>query len=124
MYHNFCIHSSVEGDLGCFLLLVIIDKVAINMLEHVSLLSVGPYSEYISRSGIVESSDRTISNFLKTFQTYFQSSSCISLQSHQQRKSVPFPPHPCHLWWVFLFVCLLVCFCFCFVFYLSYSDWK
>jgi hypothetical protein len=36
MYHIFCIHSSVEGKLGSFQLLTIINKVAVNIVEHVS----------------------------------------------------------------------------------------
>ena len=40
MYHTFCIHSSVEGHLSCFQLLVIINKTAINIVEHLSLLYV------------------------------------------------------------------------------------
>jgi len=41
MYHIFCIHSSVEGHLGSFQLLAIINKAAMNIVEHVSLLYVG-----------------------------------------------------------------------------------
>jgi len=41
MYHIFCIHSSVEGHLGSFQLLAIINKDAMNIVEHVSLLYVG-----------------------------------------------------------------------------------
>jgi hypothetical protein len=36
MYHIFCIHSSVEGHLGSFQLLAIINKAAMNIVEHVS----------------------------------------------------------------------------------------
>ena len=39
MYHIFCVHSSVEGHLGSFQLLTIINKAAI--VENVSLLNVG-----------------------------------------------------------------------------------
>jgi hypothetical protein len=46
------------------------------------------------RSGIAGSSSRIISSFLRNRQTDFQSS-CTSLQSHQQWKSVPLTPHPC-----------------------------
>jgi hypothetical protein len=37
MYHIFCIHSFVEGYLGSLQLLAIINKAAINIVEHVSL---------------------------------------------------------------------------------------
>ena len=40
MYHIYCIHSSVEGHLSSFQLLAIIYMVAMNIVEHVSLLHV------------------------------------------------------------------------------------
>ena len=45
------------------------------------------------RSGIAGSSCRIMSNFLRNWQTDFQSG-CTSLQTHQQWRSVPFSPHP------------------------------
>jgi len=38
MYHIFYIHSSVEGHLGSFQLLAIINKAAMNIVEHVSYM--------------------------------------------------------------------------------------
>ena len=73
MYHIFCIHSSVEGHLGSFQLLAIINKAAMNILEHVSFLPVGMSSGYMPRRGIAGSSGSTMSNFLKNSQTDFQS---------------------------------------------------
>jgi hypothetical protein len=93
MYHNFCIHSSVKGHLGYFRLLVIINKAAMNIVEHVSFLLVGTSSEYMPRRGIAGSSGSTMSNFLRNHQANFQSD-CTSLQSHQQWRSVPLSPHP------------------------------
>ena len=86
MYHIFCIHSSVEEDLGFFQLLAIINKAAMNIEEHVFLLPVGISSGYMPRSSIM-------SNFLRYLQTDFQNG-CISLQFHQQWRSVPLSPHP------------------------------
>jgi hypothetical protein len=94
MYYIFCIHSSVEGHLGSFQLLVIINKAAMNIAEHVSLLNVGESSVYVSRSDIAGSSVSTMSNFLRNLQMYFQSG-CTNLQSHQQWRSVHFSPHHC-----------------------------
>ena len=37
MNHIFCIHSLVEGHLSCFQFLAIINKAAINVVEHLSL---------------------------------------------------------------------------------------
>ena len=93
MYHIFCIHSSVERHLGSFQLLAIINKVAMNIVEHVSLLPVGASSRYTLRSGIAGSSGSTMSNFMKNLQTDFQSG-FSSLQSHQQWRSVLLSPHP------------------------------
>jgi hypothetical protein len=54
MYHIFYIHSSVEGHLGSFQLLAIINKAAMNIVEHVSLLQVGTSSGYMPRSEILK----------------------------------------------------------------------
>ena len=71
MYHIFCIYSSVEGHVGSFQLLAIINKAAINIMEHVSLLHVGESSGYMTRSGIAGSSGSIMSNFLRNHQNYF-----------------------------------------------------
>jgi len=81
MHHIFRIHSSVKGHLGSFQLLAIINKVALNIVEHVSLLYVGASFGYMPRSGIARSSDSTMSNFLRNHQADFQSN-CTSLQFH------------------------------------------
>ena len=73
MYPIFCIHSSVEGHLGSSQLLAIINKAAMNIVEHVSFLTVGKSSGYMPRRGIVGSSGSTMSNFLRNCQTDFQS---------------------------------------------------
>jgi hypothetical protein len=93
MYHIFCIHSSVEGHLGSFQILAMINKAAKNIVKHVWLLQVGTSSVYMPRKGIAGSYSSTMSNFLRNRQTDFQSG-CTSLQSHQQWRSVPLSPHP------------------------------
>jgi hypothetical protein len=92
MYYIFCIHSSVGGHLGSFQLLAIINR-AMNIVKHVSLLPVGISSWYMPRRGNAGSTGSTMSSFLKSRQTDFQSG-CTSLQSHQQWRSVPLSPHP------------------------------
>jgi hypothetical protein len=92
MYHIFCIHSSIEEHLGCFQLLAIINKEAMNIMEHVSLLHVGTSFGYMPRSNIAGSSGRTISSFLRNYRTDFQNG-CTSWQSYQQRSSVPLSLH-------------------------------
>ena len=71
MYNIFCIHSSVEGCLGSSQLLDIINKIAMNILEHMSLLYVGASFGYMPRSDIAGFS--VMSNFLRNLQTDFQS---------------------------------------------------
>jgi hypothetical protein len=65
-----------------------------NIVKHVSLWYGGVSFDYMPKSGIAESSGRTISNFLRNGQIDFQSD-CTSLQSHQQWRRVPLSPHPC-----------------------------
>ena len=94
MYHIFCIHSYVDGHLGPFYILAIINRAAVNIVEHVSLLQVGTSSGYMLWSGIAGSSGRTISNILRNWKINFQSV-FLSLLSYQQWRSVPLSPHPC-----------------------------
>jgi hypothetical protein len=51
MYHIFCIHYFIEGHLGSFQLLAIINKAAMNKVEHVSFLPVGTSPGYMLRRG-------------------------------------------------------------------------
>jgi hypothetical protein len=82
MYHIFCIYYSVEGHLGSFQLLDIINKAAMNIVEHESLLQVWIYSGYMIRSGIAEYSGSTLFTFLRNCQTEFQTGR-TSFQYHQ-----------------------------------------
>ena len=50
MYHNFFIHSSVNGHLGCFHVLAIVNSAAMNIGVHVSF-SILVSSGYMPRSG-------------------------------------------------------------------------
>ena len=53
MYHIFFIHSSVEGHLDSFQFLDIINRAAMNIVEHVSLLPVEASSGYMPKSGVL-----------------------------------------------------------------------
>jgi hypothetical protein len=66
MYHIFCIHSSVEGHLDSFQLLAIINKAAMNIVEHVSFLPVGTSSGFMPRTKLfLNKLGHTSSLFLK-----------------------------------------------------------
>ena len=62
MYHTFFIHSSVNGHLGCFNVVVIVNSVAVNDGIHVSF-SFLVSSGYMPRTGTARSYDGFIPSF-------------------------------------------------------------
>ena len=62
MYHNFFIHSSVDGHLGCFHVLATLNSAAMNNGIHVSF-SIFVSSGYMPRRGIAGSYGSFIPSF-------------------------------------------------------------
>ena len=62
MYHSFFIHSSVNGHLGCFHVLAIVNNAAMDIGENVSF-SVMVFSGYLPSSRIVGSYGTAIPSF-------------------------------------------------------------
>ena len=90
IYHNLFIYSSINGHLGYFHILVIVNDASMNMKVPIPFwvnVNVFIFFRLISISVIAGKYGSSIFNFLKNFH-----SGCINLYS-QQHKSDPFYPH-------------------------------
>ena len=98
MYHIFFIHSSVDGHLGCFHVLAIMNSAATNIVVHVSF-RIRVFSRYMPRSGIAPSHDNSIFIFWGNLHNVLYGG-FTNLHSQQQCRRASFSPHPLHLLFV------------------------
>ena len=93
-HHIFCIRSSVDGHLGCFHVLVIMNNAAVNIRAHVSFCtSVFVFFTCVPRRGTAGYTVALFLVFLRNLHPVLHSG-CTRFYSHQQYRRVPFSPFP------------------------------
>ena len=119
VFHIFSIHSSVDGHLGCFHVLAIVNGAPMNTGSCVSfLIRVFIFSGHMARSGIVGSHGNSIFSFLSNLHTVLHSTIVVLIYySHQQCRRVSFAPQ------LLTFVILITMCCSVFLYRTVCASW-
>ena len=86
MYHFFLVHSSVDGHLGCFHVLAIVNGAAVNIGVHVSFQMI-VFSRYMPRSGTTGSYSNSMLVFFRE-PPYCSPQWLHNLHSHRRVKLI------------------------------------